>query len=66
MFDFLNIRSLVGLFILFLVLALAFQGSRGLFDCDETRYAEVAREMLISGQFLIPQRDFLPHLTKPP
>jgi len=49
-----------------LILALCLQGTRGLFDEDETRYAECAREMLISGQFLVPQRDFRPHITKPP
>lgn len=49
-----------------LILALCFQGTRGLFDEDETRYAECAREMLITGQFMVPQRDFRPHITKPP
>lgn len=49
-----------------LILALCFQGTRCLFDEDETRYAECAREMLITGQFLVPQRDFRPHITKPP
>ncbi len=49
-----------------LALSLAFQGTRGLYDRDETRYAEVAREMLLTGDYLLPQRDFHPHLTKPP
>lgn len=52
--------------LLALILALCFQGTRGLFDEDETRYAECAREMLITGQFIVPQRDFRPHITKPP
>ena len=46
--------------------SLAFQGSRGLFDRDETRYAECAREMLVENSLLVPLRQFEPHLTKPP
>ncbi len=54
------------IFLATLVAGSIFQGSRGLYDRDETRYAECAREMLETGNFLIPQRDFRPHLTKPP
>ena len=49
-----------------LVLAFAFQGTRGLWEPDEGRYAEVAREMLVSGDLLTPHLDFEPHFTKPP
>ncbi|MGD8394975.1 MAG: lipid-A-disaccharide synthase N-terminal domain-containing protein [Candidatus Eiseniibacteriota bacterium] len=48
------------------VLAFAFQGSRGLTEPDEGRYSEVAREMLVTGDVLSPQLDFKPHFTKPP
>ncbi len=49
-----------------LVVGLAFQGSRGLFETTEGRYAESAREMLETGNWLIPQLDYHPHWTKPP
>jgi 4-amino-4-deoxy-L-arabinose transferase-like glycosyltransferase len=54
------------LLLLSVVIAFAFQGSHGLFDPSEGRYAEVAREMLESGNFLEPTLDFQPHFTKPP
>jgi 4-amino-4-deoxy-L-arabinose transferase len=49
-----------------LLVGVAFQGTRGLTETSETRYAECAREMLVSGNWLEPQIEFLPHWTKPP
>jgi 4-amino-4-deoxy-L-arabinose transferase-like glycosyltransferase len=45
---------------------IAFQGSRGLYEPTEARYAEVAREMLVSGDYLHPTLSDQPHYTKPP
>lgn len=44
----------------------AFQGTRGLYESTEGRYAECAREMLEGGDWLEPTLDGRPHLTKPP
>jgi 4-amino-4-deoxy-L-arabinose transferase len=38
----------------------------GLFESSEARYAEVAREMAATGDFLSPQVDYVYHFTKPP
>ncbi|MCE9635406.1 MAG: glycosyltransferase family 39 protein [Planctomycetes bacterium] len=55
------------LFVAALVLAaFAFQGTRGLWETDEGRYAECARAMTASGEWLLPRLQGLPHLTKPP
>lgn len=61
--DFLAWLGLLGLA---MVLAFVFQGARGLWEPDEGRYAEVAREMLASSNFVMPSLDGRPHLTKPP
>lgn len=59
-------RNLALLFFLALFLGLAFQGSRGLYETTEGRYAEAGREMLETGNWWIPQLDYEPHWTKPP
>ncbi|MFT3831648.1 MAG: glycosyltransferase family 39 protein [Opitutaceae bacterium] len=52
--------------LLALLVGIAFHGTRGLTETSETRYAECAREMLVTGDWLEPQLEFLPHWTKPP
>jgi 4-amino-4-deoxy-L-arabinose transferase-like glycosyltransferase len=37
-----------------------------LLDPDETRYAEIAKEMIESGNLLVPTRQGMPYLDKPP
>lgn len=49
-----------------LVIALCFQGTRGLYETTEGRYSECAREMVVSGNYLEPTLHFQPHWTKPP
>ena len=41
-------------------------GTASLWDPDEGRHAEIAREMLLSGEWLTPQLNFLPDREKPP
>ncbi len=53
----------------FAVLAMALLatvGFAGLFEPTETRYAEIAREMRASGQWLIPHLNGIAHLHKAP
>jgi 4-amino-4-deoxy-L-arabinose transferase-like glycosyltransferase len=56
----------MALFGILAVLALGFLGMRGLWEPDEGRYVEVAREMLLSGNYLVPTLNQVPHFTKPP
>jgi 4-amino-4-deoxy-L-arabinose transferase-like glycosyltransferase len=49
-----------------LVVAFAFQGSRGLYETTEGRYAESALEMVQGGGWLEPTLAGRPHWTKPP
>ncbi|MDO9540806.1 MAG: glycosyltransferase family 39 protein [Kiritimatiellia bacterium] len=41
-------------------------GSRGLNEPDEGRYAEIGREMAVSGDWLIPRLNGIEHFQKPP
>jgi len=49
-----------------IAVAFAFQGTRGVQKSTECRYAESAREMLASGNWLVPTLRDRPHWTKPP
>lgn len=53
-------------FFLAIIAAFSFQGSRGLYETTEGRYAEAAREMVETGRYLVPTLDYQPHWTKPP
>jgi 4-amino-4-deoxy-L-arabinose transferase-like glycosyltransferase len=41
-------------------------GAYGLWEPDEARYAEIAREMLTAHNFVIPHLNYVPYLEKPP
>jgi 4-amino-4-deoxy-L-arabinose transferase-like glycosyltransferase len=41
-------------------------GTRGLNEPDEGRYAEIGREMVETGDWLVPKIWYVPHLDKPP
>jgi 4-amino-4-deoxy-L-arabinose transferase-like glycosyltransferase len=46
---------------------LSFQlGNRGLNEPDEGRYSEMGREMLVTGDWLVPHLNGVPHYAKPP
>ena len=60
-------RPLLALLALALLLGLAFQGTRGLWEPDEGRYTNVALQMLHSGDFISLRRnEEALHFTKPP
>lgn len=49
-----------------MLLFLPFLGRVHLFDWDEINFAECAREMIVSGDYLRMQIDFMPFYEKPP
>ena len=51
---------------LFFSLAMLRAGSMPLTDPDEGRYAEIAREMVASGDYVVPHLFSIPYLEKPP
>ena len=48
------------------IIFLPFNGNLHLFDWDEINFAEAAREMIVSGNYLQVQIDFQPFYEKPP
>jgi len=66
--DILSRRIIVyaGIVVITALFLLPFLGSVHLFDSDETNYAETAREMIVSGDYLTVQVDFEPFPEKPP
>ncbi len=66
--DTLSRRILVytGIVVIAALFLLPLLGSVHLFDADETNYAETAREMIVSGDYLTVQVDFEPFPEKPP
>ena len=59
-------RALVALALVFCVLWFAAPGTRALHHPDEGRYAEIAREMHASGDFVTPRLTGLKYFEKPP
>ncbi|HLH76087.1 MAG TPA: glycosyltransferase family 39 protein [Candidatus Binataceae bacterium] len=56
----------LGLTLLALTLFFFHLGSYGLWEADEPRYAEIAREMAAGGSYLVPHLNYVPYVEKPP
>jgi 4-amino-4-deoxy-L-arabinose transferase-like glycosyltransferase len=59
-------RGLAALFATGAAIWIVTLGFRGLYNPDEGRYAEISREILASGDWVIPHLDGLVYIEKPP
>ncbi|MCB9767583.1 MAG: glycosyltransferase family 39 protein [Candidatus Omnitrophica bacterium] len=59
-------KKFFGLLLLLIILAFAFQGSRGIWEPDEGYYIGIARDMVETGDWIVPQLNLRPFLDKPP
>lgn len=56
----------IGIVVIAALVLLPLLGTVHLFDSDEAKYAETAREMIVTGDYLTVQIDFEPFPEKPP
>jgi 4-amino-4-deoxy-L-arabinose transferase-like glycosyltransferase len=66
MINFIQKRPIISWSIIALIIYVPFLGSTHLFDWDEVNFAESAREMIVSGDYLSVQINFEPFWEKPP
>src|SRR5262249_41613273 len=59
-------RPLAALFLAFALFLLGTLGARPLYKADESRYAEIPREMVASGDWVTPRLNGLKYFEKPP
>lgn len=60
------LKKIILIILVGLLVFIPFLGSVHLLDWDEANFAELAREMIVSGNYMQPQMNFLPFYEKPP